>query len=1038
MSVEDLSLAQFRDGSEGFTDAIPLSHGEFATADGLGFMRRLKLTSSASEEVRLGDLAVSALPAHGSHLAVGTSEGTVSIRKMDDLENEAESNIVRQTLAITQLKYSSDGKLLYVSSKEPDILVYSSAKKSVIFKIPTFGVGVKALALSPSDRYLAYVDENASLKILHLQISDDGSAISGQEKVLTLGDIAVKNFCRNSKFGLGLGWHPTQPMLAIPSAGGTVSVASALDAPASAADMSDLSSRYLSRSSTANAITQWHERMLISVDGSVTHFSNDLTVSRFSSCGKFLASGDSAGSALLWKVNISNIGESEGVKRFACSNTGSSGIVDLQFGSATDRFLLLCSQDGFAFAANAIPEATAAAAAAESSKSGNFKRLQKTKDAKDGNDSDNDFLEKEEAAPAPVASSSAAASSKAAKIVVKGRFDSEAAEVDGSDDEVDNADDVEIDGFPPGREGSELDLEDNMYSAKGDSTLKEAMRMLAQAKGRSLQEPFQPSSSKFDEKGRRYLVWNSVGSIVIADDNMSYRYDVRFTDASSGKAEQFESMEMYSRAAMSKEGAVFATDPIELTEEEKFGLEDYEIKRKTKGSTIYYRAFPNQRHLEGCNSSFTYTMAEGEAALAVAVGCGWVAVATSRNLLRIFSSSGLQISVTFLKGQVISIVGAKSRLAVVYYNGFVANNVSSAAVDVFDFNWKWNAMKCIVSNVTVPISLDNILEWISFDVEYLHFVAIDKEGMLSMLMNIGTWQFVPILDISRIKKSIDYNYWPIMVKGGKFFYIPLHGESRPAIYPEPTKASHVFEFSLIDESEGFGKDGQRDKGHYSNALMRSFYWDSLVLQDMDVMKSQDSFPLDMNIEAIEEQINAQCIAFDKTICHAIDHACMTKANERALDLVNKLKTIKGFDIAIAIANKRGLPKIAMEADKLKQAMEASMQEDIPMDNYYEEESQYDNYEEDHREPPKARAVGRPIDFESSQSSASPAPVSKFSPAPTGTSPATSTSTLGKRAVNPFAVSSVTSPVKKRSVLEGLQDMKGSPSPVKKPLLVSNL
>ena len=53
----------------------------------------------------------------------------------------------------------------------------------------------------------------------------------------------------------------------------------------------------------------------------------------------------------------------------------------------------------------------------------------------------------------------------------------------------------------------------------------------------------------------------------------------------------------------------------------------------------------------------------GEAALSVAVGQGWCAVATSKGLLRVFSSTGIALAILSLKGPVVCLTGLGAQLA---------------------------------------------------------------------------------------------------------------------------------------------------------------------------------------------------------------------------------------------------------------------------------------------------------------------------------------------------------------------------------------
>ena len=61
--------------------------------------------------------------------------------------------------------------------------------------------------------------------------------------------------------------------------------------------------------------------------------------------------------------------------------------------------------------------------------------------------------------------------------------------------------------------------------------------------------------------------------------------------------------------------------------------------------------------------TYTVTLNSGEAALAVAVGEGWSAVATSQEVLRLYSSTGIPLALVSLKGAVVAMVGYIHQLA---------------------------------------------------------------------------------------------------------------------------------------------------------------------------------------------------------------------------------------------------------------------------------------------------------------------------------------------------------------------------------------
>ena len=129
-----------------------------------------------------------------------------------------------------------------------------------------------------------------------------------------------------------------------------------------------------------------------------------------------------------------------------------------------------------------------------------------------------------------------------------------------------------------------------------DANMSSMLALIAKNKADvpTVQSPFQPSSTTYDEKRRRFLVWNSIGNITCSDLSMNNRIEIRFTDSNRNKPEAFNDSFGFTMASLSYEGAIFASDPEE----------DYEGSdplNKLKGSTVFYHAFPGQAHMKGAN-----------------------------------------------------------------------------------------------------------------------------------------------------------------------------------------------------------------------------------------------------------------------------------------------------------------------------------------------------------------------------------------------------------------------------------------------------
>lgn len=69
------------------------------------------------------------------------------------------------------------------------------------------------------------------------------------------------------------------------------------------------------------------------------------------------------------------------------------------------------------------------------------------------------------------------------------------------------------------------------------------------------------------------------------------------------------------------------------------------------------------------SKEWSVDLPEGEEALAVAAGKGWVAVATDTRNLRLFTVAGTQREVVSLPGPVVCVGGYRNRLLTVFHSG---------------------------------------------------------------------------------------------------------------------------------------------------------------------------------------------------------------------------------------------------------------------------------------------------------------------------------------------------------------------------------
>jgi hypothetical protein len=181
---------------------------------------------------------------------------------------------------------------------------------------------------------------------------------------------------------------------------------------------------------------------------------------------------------------------------------------------------------------------------------------------------------------------------------------------------------------------------------------------------------------------------------------------------------------------------------------------------------------------------------------------------------------------------------------------------------------------------------------------------------------------------------------------------------------------------------------------------------------------------------------------DRSVLELLKQACQYQMNGMAFDLIHRLRTDKCLSAAIKVANHFGRSKIAEAVDEIIEQRARLQEQAFEMDNNSQSNfgnhptsflsTQQDYQEQDDVEPVQ-QFIRKPTPQLSKQSFIDLSDHSNSIP--------TQASMVAP--VNPFALKSAPQnnggvPLKRKSVLEGFQEMKGnSPSP-KKPLLQVSL
>jgi len=412
---------------------------------------------------------------------------------------------------------------------------------------------------------------------------------------------------------------------------------------------------------------------------------------------------------------------------------------------------------------------------------------------------------------------------------------------------------------------------------------------------RELQPAFQPASTNNDTKNMRYLVWNAVGTITSRLDSLGkQQISIRFVNTGGkSKNECFPDLKGYIMAALSHAGAIFAT-----------GKDLVKVKR---GSTIDYRAFSANKQLEGVNVNYSWTLSREETVHAVAAGLGWIAVTTSKNYLRIFTSTGIETKVICLNGPIVCMTGTESYLALVYHAGNPMNNAFQMQVDLFEFDWKNGCSgKSIVKFVPLPMSEMASLAWIGFGShsKTLLLTIMDSNGVVTILtktLGYGccAFEWSPVLDMQQDQPvGATINHWPVYVWDDKLVFATLSGaQCFPTVYPQPVVFQRQFLLPVNGEK------------------LHSMVWNNTITAHLEAMVNDlttaGQYAVGFShFQGITEQLIIQRNAADRALLVMLQDAVVEKATERALNLALKLRSTKAMEAAIQIANCFSCPSVA--------------------------------------------------------------------------------------------------------------------------------
>ena len=281
------------------------------------------------------------------------------------------------------------------------------------------------------------------------------------------------------------------------------------------------------------------------------------------------------------------------------------------------------------------------------------------------------------------------------------------------------------------------------------------------------QDAFQPSVTPV-ESGRRFLAYTMDGCITsrFVPESGHYSIDISFHDTAKHPARipMMTDYYGYTVAAFGENGAVFAAPQ----------------RSEKSNSVVMFRPFDGW----SSNDEWIFHLPIGEEVVCTALGDSWVACGTSKQLLRIFSSGGIQSSILALPGPIVSMAGHGERLMVVWHCGCPISGPSGVEQQLEFAVYTLSDSRKLFGG-RVAMSPGSELTWVGWTEAGVP-ATFDSEGELLLFNSSfgGTW--TPVFSAKRERKSTSERYWIVGITSTQLHCVVCKAPATtPQVMPRP-------------------------------------------------------------------------------------------------------------------------------------------------------------------------------------------------------------------------------------------------------------
>ncbi|KAG9042191.1 hypothetical protein FS837_011177 [Tulasnella sp. UAMH 9824] len=416
------------------------------------------------------------------------------------------------------------------------------------------------------------------------------------------------------------------------------------------------------------------------------------------------------------------------------------------------------------------------------------------------------------------------------------------------------------------------------------------------------QPPFQPGATPFKNK-RRLLAFNQIGVVEVSDGDPHQVVNVEFHNRSLRTGYHFTDTLRFTLAAIGERGVAFA-GPSE----------------EHHPATLSYRPYESW----ASNADWEINLPAGEEPVAVAAGGlpyskdfnsddlggdGYVALATSEQLIRFFSGGGVQKYIWAAEGDVVSMVAGPEWVFVVHREG-------GTSLDGCQ-NLRYSLISCktfdMVREGRLPLQRNRTVTWIGITEEGAP-AMYDSAGYMYILDRFrrptqGRWVLLMNTNLLARKVGKEETYWPVGLSTKEFLCIILKGRDRYPGFPRPITQQIEVQMPLL-----------------SMDLPRVQHEERFLRDKMALTMEQDA-----SHDESASSTTAKEVALDKILIQQIQQACKDDRMTRAIDLAEDLHHVKSIEAAKSVAGFYHKVGLQDKIDVLKERKESGDEEEGDVD-----------------------------------------------------------------------------------------------------------